>query len=237
MGVGCISALDEKMSKLSARESAALYTRKLFRGTNYTVLATSTASIITLLSLKLSPTRWGWMSLVIDMLTVISGIAGFVSSTESGCYTFQVVMTAITAVLQGCQALVLFTQTTFCLNHLRPSTRSNPNDYGGKALVQFDAVLSLFLFCIQWVALALACIVHHCVFVDFYEDLDGKKKGMRWGSAKVQGEPVGGDNVDHAVVVNVEEDESQMAKLGLKNPTAQAQRRVSASQEFESVDL
>lgn len=237
MGVGCISALDEKMSKISARESAALYTRKLFRGTNYTVLAIATASIITLLSLKLSPTRWGWMSLVIEVLTVISGIAGFVSSTESRCYTFQVVMTAITAVLQGCQALVLFTQTDLCLNNLRPSTRSNPNDYGGRALVQFDAVLSLFLFCIQWVALALACIVHHCVFVDFYEDLGGKKKGMRWGSAKVQGEPFEGNDVDHAVVVSVkEEDESQM-NLGLKNPTAQAQRRVSASQEFESVDL
>jgi hypothetical protein len=237
MGVGCMNALDEKMSKLTARESAAIYTRKLFRCTNYTVLATAVSCIITLLFLKLSPTGWGWMLLVIDILTVISGIAGFVSSTESGCYTFQVVMTAITAVLQGCLALVLFTQTNLCLNNLRPSTRSGSDDYGGKALVQFHAVLSLFLFCIQWVAMALACIIHHCVFVDFYEDLDGKK-GMRWGSAKVQGEPVEADNVDHAVVVVVkEEDESQMAKVGLKNPPGQAQRRVSASQEFENLDL
>jgi len=233
-----MDALDEKMSRPSARESAALYTRKLFRCTNYTVLSTSIASIITLLFLKLSPTGWGWMLLVINMLTVLSAIAGFVSSTEAGCYTFQVVMTAITAVLQGCLALVLFTQTTLCLNNLRPSTRSTSDDYGGRALVQFDAVLSIFLFCIQWVALALACIIHYCVFVDFYEDLDGKKKGMKWGSAKVQGEPVEGDNVDHAVVVVVkEEDQSQMAKLGLKNPSDQAHRRVSASQEFENVDL
>lgn len=231
-----MNALDEKISKLSARESAALYTRKLFRSTNYTVLATAVVSVITLLFIKLSPTGWGWMLLVIDILTVLSGIAGFVSTTEPGCYTFQVVMTAITAVLQGCLALVLFTQTILCLNNLRPSTRYGSDDYGGKALVQFHAVLSLFLFCIQWVALALSCIIHYCVFADFYEDLDGKKKGMKWGSAKV--DPVEQDNVDDAVVVVVkEEDPSQMAKLGLKNPPVQAQRRVSASQDFENVDL
>lgn len=61
---------------------------------------------------------------------------------------------------------------------------------------------------------------------------------MKWGSAKVQGEPVGGDNVDHAFFVNFkEEGESQMVRLGIKNAIAQDQRRVLTSQEFENVDL
>ncbi|GLJ25674.1 hypothetical protein SUGI_0491920 [Cryptomeria japonica] len=213
----------EAKSKLSFnRDSAAIYTRKLFFYTNYTLFMAAFASVVVILLIKASPTGWGWVLLTIDVLTVVSGIAGCVSCSQPGCYTCHIVMTAVTAILQGILSLVLFTKPGGSLQHLKKPSSSDE----GAGLVKLKAGLSLLIFCVQWIALGLSCIIHYCMFNEFY--LEGKKRNR----ARVGEEP--SEAPAHVVCdVKAEKTENQTGN----DDDAAKKKKVEDSQEFVSVDL
>lgn len=156
------------------RGRASNIVHKLLRWLNYTVIAASTIAIICMLALRIVPTAWGWGFLAFSFLSIASAIIGCIStspiSARGGmCYTFHMILLITSICIQGAVFLLLITRPDAVLDKLR----SNRSEYDGKIVLKVDAALLLWVFCVQLVVLAMACIVHYCEPVDYYVDLEG----------------------------------------------------------------
>eukprot|EP00250_Pteridium_aquilinum_P028567 c3737_g1_i1 orf=228-926(-) len=176
---------DNQGAMCAVRGKASNIVYKLHRWLNYTVIAASTIAIICMLILRVVPTGWGWGFMSFLFLTIASSIVGCISVSSMArggmCYPLHMFLLIPSICIQGAVFLLLITRPDSVLHKLQ----SNRSEYDGKVLLKVDAALLLWVFCVQFVVLAMACIVHYCEPVNYYEDLESDVRTPHRGSRKL----------------------------------------------------
>eukprot|EP00249_Psilotum_nudum_P001414 c13885_g1_i2 orf=213-863(+) len=185
----------EEPAKRSPKGSVAHYVKILFRWLNYVVIGGSVGSIACMLLLRLVPTPWGWGFVIFSCLSFFSGFVGCISANHKGCYSLHMFLIITSATVQGIVFLTLFSKSGMVLDHLE----SSRSDFDAKILLKLNAILLLGVFCTQLAVLVLACVVHHCEPMDYY-DLEWKDLRKGRNLARVQEEVIAGDKREESEV-------------------------------------
>lgn len=207
---------------------------KLLKWLNYTVIAASAITIVCMLALRIVPTAWGWGFLTFSFLSIASAIVGCISTSSVSarggmCYTLHIFIVIASICIQGTAFLLLITRPDAVLDKLR----SNRSEYDGKIVLKVDAAVLLWVFCVQLVVLAMACILHHCEPTDYYVDLEGEVRMARRRSrrlSRVQEESIADAQAE--AVLNAKKDnksESESSRLHREMKEKYSQKKEDAS--------
>lgn len=230
----------ENQSSMSARRGrASSIFHKLLRWANYTVIAASTFSIVCMLALRVVPTSWGWGFIAFALLSVATALVGCISMSlpardGRACFTLHMFLLITSMCIQGAVFLLLITRPDGVLNKLQ----SNRSEYDGKMVLKVDSALLLWVFCVQLVVLAIACIVHHCEPVDYYVDLEahsgtGQRSGRRL--SRVQEESIADAQAEATYLARKEsKPETEAARLHREMKERYRQKK---EETFDNVEI
>ncbi|XP_059275959.1 uncharacterized protein LOC132030363 [Lycium ferocissimum] len=139
---------------------------QIFRLTNYILLGASTSCIFLTLSLRLIPSLYGGLFILLHALTIAGVVPGCTDTmTLAGShlwYAIHMVSTVITAIFQGSAAVLIFTKTTDFLGELK----SYVSEEYGVAILKLVGGLSILIFCLERVVLLLAFVLRYNAFVE-----------------------------------------------------------------------
>eukprot|EP00850_Spirogloea_muscicola_P013813 SM000096S24842 [mRNA] locus=s96:58960:60689:+ [translate_table: standard] len=157
------------MAGRSLKGHVAHMSKGFLRLLNLLVVLGGAGSIALIFVLEHSPSfPEGWGFIALGALTVISGIFGCISSGQSGCFGCHMMALLWSAAGLAASFLIIFFKISTALDHLHYKM-SEPD---ARKLVKVEGALFFLLFCGQMVILLLACLIHNCGFVDYYEDLE-----------------------------------------------------------------
>jgi hypothetical protein len=130
----------------------------------------------------------GFLLILLHALTVAAAVAGCAviaapDPPRGRCYTVHMSATVVVSILQGAAAVLAFSRTA---EFLSDGLRSYVREEDGAVILRMVGGLGVAIFCLEWVALALAFVLRYYVYVD--RECGGNP--MR-RSAKVGGEDGG----------------------------------------------
>ncbi|GAA0178864.1 hypothetical protein LIER_29896 [Lithospermum erythrorhizon] len=141
-----------------------LLLHKVFLLANYLLLGASSSCIFLILSLRLIPSLSGFLLIFLQMLTIAAAVLGCTavsSGTNNKWYAAHMVSIVLTAIFQGSVSVLIFTTTADFLGHLK----SYVNEESGGVILKLAGGLCIAVFCLEWVALALAFMMRYYAFV------------------------------------------------------------------------
>ncbi|XP_068662182.1 uncharacterized protein [Aristolochia californica] len=168
-------------SSSSAVTDTHLHTHKIFLLCNYILLGAAFSCIFLTLSLRLVPSICGFFLILLHLWTIGGAIFGChaITAGTNRCYAVHMVATVLTAIFQGSVAVLVFTRTGDFLESLKSYVREED----GSMILKLAGGLSILIFCLEWVALALAFVLKYYAYVEG----DGSSSTMKRNS-KVQQE-------------------------------------------------
>ncbi|KAK4345328.1 hypothetical protein RND71_035504 [Anisodus tanguticus] len=152
------------LSAITSTESKSYCHRshQIFRLTNYILLSASSSCIFLTLSLRLIPSLFGSLFILLHALTIV-GAASTATLAESHIWhVFHMVATVLTAIFQGSASVLIFTKTYDFLGELK----SYVSEEYGVEILKLVGGLSILIFCLEWVILLLAFVVRYNTYVE-----------------------------------------------------------------------
>ncbi|GAA0140417.1 hypothetical protein Leryth_001745 [Lithospermum erythrorhizon] len=139
-------------------------THKIFLLTNYLLLGASSSCIFLILSLRLIPSVFGSLLILLQILTIAGAVFGCtaVSDGANKWYAAHMIATVLTAIFQGSVSVLVFTTTSDFLGHLK----SYVNEENGEKILKLAGGLCVVVFCLEWIALGLAFRMRYYAFVE-----------------------------------------------------------------------
>ncbi|MCE5165907.1 hypothetical protein HAX54_013033 [Datura stramonium] len=149
---------------------------QIFRLTNYVLLGASSSCILLTLSLRLIPSLYGGLFILLHVLTIAGAVPGCTRTValagSNNMYAIHMVATVLTAILQGSAAVLIFTKTLDFLGELKSYVREE----NGVAIMKLIGGLSILIFCLEWVVLLLAFVLRYNAF------MEGNNNGVQLNS-------------------------------------------------------
>ncbi|KAJ4723757.1 Transmembrane protein [Melia azedarach] len=130
---------------------------------NYILLAAASSFIFLTLSLRLFPSLCGFFLILLHVLTILIAVfACTVATSGSGkWYATHMVATVLTAIFQGSISVLIFASTTDFLGYLKSYVREED----GAIILRMAGCLSVLIFFLEWVVLALTFLLRYHAFV------------------------------------------------------------------------
>ncbi|GMH13054.1 hypothetical protein Nepgr_014895 [Nepenthes gracilis] len=140
-------------------------TRKVFLFANYILLGAASSCIFLVLSLRLIPSLYGFLLILLHLLTIAGAISGCAAASQgtSRWYGTHMVATVLTAIFQGSVSMLIFTRADDFLHQLRSYVREGD----GVVILKLAGGLCVVIFCLEWVVLTLA------FFLKYYDVVEG----------------------------------------------------------------
>lgn len=110
----------------------------------------------------------GWGLIALGVATIISGIFGAISSGQGGCFGCHLMCLALSAAGLCATFVVILLQGHSVLADMNPKL----GHWRSKQMLRVEGAVCFVLLCAQGVVLLLACLIHNCDFIDYYEDLE-----------------------------------------------------------------
>ncbi|KAJ3675374.1 hypothetical protein LUZ60_004416 [Juncus effusus] len=166
MGVlSIITSPTHEMSKPHLRAHRA------FLLSNYLLLGCASGCAFLTLSLRLLPSIYGFLLIILHALTIgisISSCSQVASSSPSGrWYGAHMAVTVIAAILQGSVAILAFSRTDDFLND---GLKSYVREEDAVVILRMIGGLGISIFCLEWVSLSLAFVLRYYAYVDNRSD-------------------------------------------------------------------
>ncbi|XP_055821928.1 uncharacterized protein LOC129890400 [Solanum dulcamara] len=159
--MGTLSIVTSTESKSHCQPS-----HQIFRLTNYILLGASSSCIFLTLSLRLIPSLYGGLFILLHVLTIAGVVPGCTDTAtlagSNNCYAIHMVATVLTAIFQGSSAVLIFTKSYDFLRELKSYVREE----NGVAILKLIGGLSILIFFLQWVVLIVAFVLRYNAFVE-----------------------------------------------------------------------
>lgn len=144
-----------------------LRAHRAFLLSNYLLLGAASGCAFLTLSLRLIPSIYGILLIILHALTIgisVSSCSTMTSSTPSGrWYGAHMVVSVIAAILQGSVAILAFSRTDDFLND---GLKSYVREDDGVVILHMIGGLGVSIFCLEWIILALAFVLRYYAYVD-----------------------------------------------------------------------
>ncbi|CAL5031245.1 unnamed protein product [Urochloa decumbens] len=142
--------------------------RRAFLVSNYLILGCASGCGFLTLSLRLVPSVDGFLLILLHALTVAAAVAGCAviaapDPPRGRCYTVHMSATVVVSILQGAAAVLAFSRTS---EFLSDGLRSYVREEDGAVILRMVGGLGVAIFCLEWVALALAFVLRYYSYVD-----------------------------------------------------------------------
>lgn len=142
--------------------------RRAFLVSNYLILGAASGCGFLTLSLRLVPSVDGFLLILLHALTVAAAVAGCAviaapDPPRGRCYTAHMAATVVVSILQGAAAVLAFSRTA---EFLSDGLRSYVREEDGAVILRMVGGLGVAIFCLEWVALALAFVLRYYAYVD-----------------------------------------------------------------------
>ncbi|KAA8524268.1 hypothetical protein F0562_010691 [Nyssa sinensis] len=124
----------------------------------------ASSCIFLTLALRLIPSVCGFFLILLHIFTIAGAISGCTAASAGSnkWYAAHMVATVLTAILQGSISLLIFTRTAEFLGELKSYVREED----GAMILKLAGGLCVLIFCLEWVALALAFVLRYYAFVE-----------------------------------------------------------------------
>ncbi|XP_038970232.1 uncharacterized protein LOC103706049 [Phoenix dactylifera] len=153
------------------------HSHKVFLLCNYILLGAASSCIFLTLSLRLIPSPCGLLLIFLHALTIVGAATGCAASPGSTrWHATHMVATVLTAIFQGSVALLVFTRTSDFLGELRSYVREED----GEVILKMVGALGAAIFCLEWVALALAFVLSYHAHISKVRHEDEETKDRPW---------------------------------------------------------
>jgi outer membrane murein-binding lipoprotein Lpp len=175
-----------KVKKEGLEKKAATMAGRTFRGHiavmsttllflfNLAVTIGGIASLVLLFVIEHSPSRTGWLLVLVALFTLASGVIGLFSSTRRGCFTLQLILLAFSVIGLIAAALSIFFKPSQVLSTMNPQI----NYSTALKLLKLDSAILFITFCVQVAVLVLGVCVNCCDLNDYYQDLEMTNQGQ-----------------------------------------------------------
>uniref|UniRef100_A0ACD5UC75 Uncharacterized protein n=2 Tax=Avena sativa TaxID=4498 RepID=A0ACD5UC75_AVESA len=142
--------------------------RRAFLVSNYMILGAASGCGFLTLSLRLAPSLDGFLLILLHALTVAAAVAGCAviaapDPPRGRVYTAHMSGTVVVSILQGAAAVLAFSRTS---EFLADGLRSYVREEDGAVILRMVGGLGIAIFCLEWVALALAFVLRYYAYVD-----------------------------------------------------------------------
>ncbi|RLM73442.1 uncharacterized protein C2845_PM15G13030 [Panicum miliaceum] len=142
--------------------------RRAFLVSNYLILGCASGCGFLTLSLRLVPSVDGFLLILLHALTVGAAVAGCAviaapDPPRGRCYTAHMSATVVVSILQGAAAVLAFSRTA---DFLSDGLKSYVRKEDGAVILRMVGGLGVGIFCLEWVALALAFVLRYYSYVD-----------------------------------------------------------------------
>ncbi|XP_074586072.1 uncharacterized protein LOC141841776 [Curcuma longa] len=140
------------------------HTHKAFLFCNYTLLGAATSCVFLTLSLRLLPSPCGLLLIALHALTAVAAASACATTPASTprWHAAHLVSTVLAAIFQGAVSLLAFTRTSDFLAELNSYVREED----GEVILKMVGGLGLAIFCLEWVALAVAFVLRYRAYVE-----------------------------------------------------------------------
>uniref|UniRef100_M1C4H7 Uncharacterized protein n=1 Tax=Solanum tuberosum TaxID=4113 RepID=M1C4H7_SOLTU len=149
---------------------------QIFRLTNYILLSASSSCIFLTLSLRLIPSLYGGLFILLHILTIAGAVPGCTDTAtlagSNNWYAIHMVSTVLTAIFQGSSSVLIFTKSYDFLGGLKSYVREE----NGVVILKLIGGLSILIFCLEWVVLLLAFILRYNAFVEGNNGTNSKQE-------------------------------------------------------------
>ncbi|KAL6971792.1 hypothetical protein U1Q18_031473 [Sarracenia purpurea var. burkii] len=143
---------------------ASRYTHSIFLFCSYTLLGAASSCIFLTLSLRLLPSVSGFFFILLHAVTIAAAVSGCtaVAAGSNRWYAAHMVVTVLTAILQGSVSVLIFTRTLDFLGDLKSYVREKD----GAVILRLTGGLCILIFCLEWVVLVLAFVLKYYAFLE-----------------------------------------------------------------------
>ncbi|EPS60808.1 hypothetical protein M569_13992, partial [Genlisea aurea] len=144
------------------------YTHKIFLLSNYILLGAASSCIFLTLSLRLVPSLIGFFFILLHVITIAGAVAGCAAASREAAssatrfYRAHMVATVLTAIFQGSASVLIYTQPSDFLRHLKSYVREED----GVVILKLAGGLCIVAFCLEWVVLTLAFFLNYYAYVE-----------------------------------------------------------------------
>ncbi|XP_070016847.1 uncharacterized protein [Nicotiana sylvestris] len=121
-------------------------THKIFLFTNYILLGAASSCVFLTLSLRLIPSLYGGLFILLHALTIASAAIVALASSNKW-YGVHMVATVLTAIFQGSVSVLIFTRTLDLLENFNSYVREE----NGAVILKLAGGLCILIFCLEWV--------------------------------------------------------------------------------------
>lgn len=158
-------------------------THKIFLFCNYILLGASSSCIFLTLSLRLIPSLYGFLFILLHILTIGGVVFGCATvsaqSADTRGYGAHMVCSVLIAIFQGSVFVLIFTKTGDFLGKLNSYVREED----GVMILRLAGGLCALIFCLEWISITLA------FFLKYYDYIEGNNGNIAMKSrGKVQDE-------------------------------------------------
>lgn len=112
------------------------------------------------------PAGWGFIAL--GVVTMVSGVFGAISSGQGGCFGCHIFCLAFSSSGLCAGFVIILLRGHSVLADMNPKF----GHFRSKQMLRVEGAICFILLCSQGVVLLLACLIHNCDFIDYYEDLE-----------------------------------------------------------------
>uniref|UniRef100_A0A0E0KSB3 Uncharacterized protein n=1 Tax=Oryza punctata TaxID=4537 RepID=A0A0E0KSB3_ORYPU len=142
--------------------------RRAFLVSNYMILGAASGCGFLTLSLRLVPSVDGFLLILLHALTVAAAVAGCAviaapDPPRGRVYTTHMAGTVFVSILQGAAAVLAFSRTS---DFLADGLKSYVREEDGAVILRMIGGLGVAIFCLEWIALALAFVLRYYAYVD-----------------------------------------------------------------------
>ncbi|RWW29898.1 hypothetical protein BHE74_00013630 [Ensete ventricosum] len=162
------ASLCSKSSAMGATVAATAshysHTHKAFLFCNYTLLGAATSCVFLTLSLRLIPSPCGLLLVALHALTAVAAASACATTPASTArwHAAHMASTVLAAIFHGAIAVLAFTRTPDFLAELRSYVREED----GAVILKMVGGLGVAIFCLEWVALAVAFVLRYHAYVE-----------------------------------------------------------------------
>ncbi|XP_015075689.1 uncharacterized protein LOC107019833 [Solanum pennellii] len=143
-------------------------THKIFLFCNYILLGASSSCIFLTLSLRLIPSLYGFLFILLHILTIGGAVFGCATvsalsqSADTKGYGAHMVSSVLIAIFQGSVFVLIFTKTGDFLGKLNSYVREED----GVMILRLAGGLCALIFCLQWISLTLAFFLKYYAYIE-----------------------------------------------------------------------
>ncbi|XP_073004572.1 uncharacterized protein [Typha latifolia] len=164
MGLSIVSSQSSAAAEMTPAHYRA---HKTFLLSNYLLLGAASSCVFLTLSLRLFPSLSGFFLILLHILTIIAAVSSCATapsstSTSSSWYGAHMASTVLAAIFHGSVAVLIFSKTS---DFLVGGLKSYVREEDGVVILRMVGGLGVVIFCLEWVALALAFVLRYYAYV------------------------------------------------------------------------